>query len=153
MNGINACPRCQAPLGDDRLGSVRVYPCAACGGLALTVSQLRRLADKETFYPFWAAIRSAPPALLACPSCDRPMSAADVSGVEVDGCVRCTVIWLDAGEQEQLFSLPPPTPKATQVADQLIAREQVAATRQRRRQQDALDTTQRLLELLLWWAW
>lgn len=38
-----------------------------------------------------------------CPVCDEPMIVLDYDAVEVDYCVSCEGIWLDAGELELLF--------------------------------------------------
>jgi len=38
-----------------------------------------------------------------CPVCREPMIVLEYSGVEVDYCVSCEGVWLDAGELELLF--------------------------------------------------
>ena len=38
-----------------------------------------------------------------CPACKDPMIVLDYNSVEIDYCVSCQGIWLDAGEIELLF--------------------------------------------------
>ncbi len=38
-----------------------------------------------------------------CPVCKEPMIVLEYESVEVDYCVRCEGVWLDAGEIELLF--------------------------------------------------
>jgi Zn-finger nucleic acid-binding protein len=35
-----------------------------------------------------------------CPVCQQPLVAFELDGVEIDRCVRCEGLWLDAGELE-----------------------------------------------------
>jgi len=41
-----------------------------------------------------------------CPVCDEPMIVLDYDDVEIDYCVSCGGVWLDAGELELLFGEP-----------------------------------------------
>ena len=162
----HTCPRCQQPLGDVRAGAVRMFPCEGCGGHAMTMSQLRAAAETQRRVGvMWQALRQSPPAQLACPSCRDPMRAAAVAGVEVDGCVRCQLLWLDAGEQEALVGVrPPPTMPTEEVraaeiaAKQLIALDAVAeqnreAAERRRweRREGPLEIAFAVLAELIWW--
>jgi Zn-finger nucleic acid-binding protein len=38
-----------------------------------------------------------------CPACKEPLIVLEYEGVEVDYCVACQGVWLDAGELELLF--------------------------------------------------
>jgi len=38
-----------------------------------------------------------------CPACKEPMIVLELEGVEIDHCVSCGGIWLDAGELELLL--------------------------------------------------
>lgn len=40
-----------------------------------------------------------------CPQCREPMIACELEGVEIDQCLDCRGIWLDAGELEMLTEL------------------------------------------------
>ena len=37
-----------------------------------------------------------------CPLCHEPLVAFELDGVEIDRCVDCGGVWLDAGELESL---------------------------------------------------
>jgi hypothetical protein len=41
---------------------------------------------------------------MKCPKCGHDLKAEDVAGVEVDRCVFCEGLFLDAGELERVFS-------------------------------------------------
>jgi len=38
-----------------------------------------------------------------CPVCEKPVIALEVDQIEVDHCVKCGGVWLDAGELELLY--------------------------------------------------
>ena len=40
---------------------------------------------------------------MQCPVCDRPMISLELHEIEVDHCVACGGVWLDAGELELLL--------------------------------------------------
>jgi hypothetical protein len=40
---------------------------------------------------------------MKCPKCGHDLETEDYSGVEIDRCVFCEGIWMDAGELEELF--------------------------------------------------
>jgi Zn-finger nucleic acid-binding protein len=41
---------------------------------------------------------------LNCPGCDYPLIVLEVEGVEIDHCLACGGVWLDAGELELLLA-------------------------------------------------
>jgi len=41
-----------------------------------------------------------------CPACQNPMITLELADVEIDHCVGCGGIWLDAGELELLMDAP-----------------------------------------------
>ena len=41
-----------------------------------------------------------------CPACRNPMVTLELAGVEIDHCLECGGIWLDAGELELLMDEP-----------------------------------------------
>ena len=154
----HTCPRCRTTLGDLHREGLRIYPCEACGGHAVTLTQLRGVTDKASFGRLWQAARGAPVAALDCPSCAAKMRAADVDGVEVDVCLVCQLIWLDAGEQARLVEIRPQIPPSDGEVEarRILAEAQVtaAAERQRseRRMQRGADVLLLALEALLWWS-
>jgi Zn-finger nucleic acid-binding protein len=161
----NTCPRCAIPLGSTRAGAVRIYPCEGCGGHALTLSQLRLVAESEQrIQPFWQAVRAAPPAALGCPSCAQPMRAVRISEVEVDACTACHFVWLDPGEQEKLVGTPPPSSRTSEARDagrlakQVIAYHEVMDVAEQRREERVeakaiigVEVAFGVLEALFWW--
>jgi Zn-finger nucleic acid-binding protein len=40
-----------------------------------------------------------------CPACNEPLIAFEFEGVEIDACVACGGVWLDAGELEWIGEL------------------------------------------------
>ena len=38
--------------------------------------------------------------LFMCPLCNEPLVAFELDGIEIDRCVDCGGVWLDAGELE-----------------------------------------------------
>jgi Zn-finger nucleic acid-binding protein len=42
---------------------------------------------------------------MQCPQCREPMVIYELDGVELDSCLRCGGVWLDAGELETLGNL------------------------------------------------
>lgn len=42
---------------------------------------------------------------MLCPECREPMVAFELFGVEIDSCMRCGGLWLDAGEIEMICQL------------------------------------------------
>ena len=37
---------------------------------------------------------------LACPECEGPLTPQRVEGIEIDRCIHCVGVWLDAGEYD-----------------------------------------------------
>jgi Zn-finger nucleic acid-binding protein len=37
---------------------------------------------------------------LACPECEGPLTPERVEGIEIDRCIHCVGVWLDAGEYD-----------------------------------------------------
>ena len=44
--------------------------------------------------------------MMNCPVCAKPMVVLELENIEIDYCVTCGGIWLDAGELELLFGDP-----------------------------------------------
>jgi len=42
---------------------------------------------------------------MRCPKCGMELSEVDYKGIEVDKCLTCEGIWLDAGELEQVSNM------------------------------------------------
>ncbi len=159
----HTCPRCDQPLGDTRAGSVRIFPCPACGGHAITLTQLRQISDSARVNALWQTARAAPQAHLPCPACTAAMRAVDVGGAQIDACLACHMLWLDPGEQERLAQVKPPpqlssarVQAAEQAARRLLAEESVrsaAAARPRRKERGGgWLLAEVVLEAIFWWT-
>jgi len=106
-----ACPRCGAPLRGFRLHDGLGWRCPRGHGAAQTYALLRRHAPVPVARALWAAVAAAEledgP---ACPSCRRATRtvpwALPRARVEVDACRACQVVWFDAGEAEDVPSVP-----------------------------------------------
>jgi Zn-finger nucleic acid-binding protein len=63
-----------------------------------------------------------------CPACSNPMITMELQNVEIDHCIKCGGIWLDAGELEILLD---DAGKARTLLDSF--RQEIAVTEQPRR--------------------
>lgn len=84
-----------------------VYACNGCDGRAITLSVLRKRADKTFMQDLWsAAQRATENGPRSCPSCKRKMGevelARDDEALKLDVCPTCYVVWFDAGEVERV---------------------------------------------------
>jgi Zn-finger nucleic acid-binding protein len=109
------CPRCDTQMaGKTRLG-VRMDTCFGCGGIWLDWGELPSLIRRapEEIRELEAEIPraivgdsvQAQRATLVCPLCYLPMvrqQYAYNSGVQIDTCLGCKGVWLDAGELTNL---------------------------------------------------
>lgn len=87
-----------------------MFRCAACGGGSTTLAALKPTLDAAVVKDLLQRASSAQEASsLRCHDCAKPMREIAVSDprVVLDICLRCTLIWFDAGELEHL---PPPSP-------------------------------------------
>lgn len=162
------CPRCGLLLDDHRLDGLRVYQCHQCTGHAVNLAQLRTRMPADGYRRMWQAARSAPAEGPGCSVCSKPMRAvmAGKPAVEIDVCIGCQMLWLDAGEQEKLgMSAPPPGTRAAmsvekqaahQAADVLLAQEMVRSQAEQHRMKERtrrrLFVIDELMELLLWFS-
>jgi Zn-finger nucleic acid-binding protein len=80
-----------------------VWACPACGGCAATLGVLRKAITADTLRRGWGQIIGhARTSLLRCPDCTNAMNVVPTEGPEVDLCRGCQLMWLDAGELEEL---------------------------------------------------
>jgi Zn-finger nucleic acid-binding protein len=112
-----ACPTCRADLDLRHDGDFGAWVCPGGHGLACTLSEAyERLRDDE-IHAIWHAANAADPArsTRGCPMCAKTMVAVACGPVTLDVCVVDEVLWLDAGELEQL---PPDVPDAPPSAEE-----------------------------------
>lgn len=157
------CPRCDLLLDDHRVDGLRVYPCRQCEGHVVALAQLRSRMPEEGYRAMWKAARQAPAAGPGCAVCRKPMRAVMTGSpaVEVDVCIGCQVLWLDAGEQEKLGVRPsaastrsPEQQAALQAADRLLAADTARAQAEQHRRKKSTErrrfAVEELVDALLW---
>lgn len=98
------CPVDRQPLIPKAIGDAAYAICDECDGLWLTRKALEPPSIEPAALP--AGSRKARPRsrpqrkIRVCPECDRHLYAESVEGIEIDRCMHCTGVWLDAGEYD-----------------------------------------------------
>jgi Zn-finger nucleic acid-binding protein len=122
------CPDCRSTLKPETFQGIELDICEICAGIWFDMGELRRLMDSEErsliktedcVKPTTDSRpkRSDLPRL--CPRCRLPMSShryMHVSFIWLEGCERCSGIWVEEGELQQ-------------IEEWLVNREQFAASR------------------------
>jgi Zn-finger nucleic acid-binding protein len=113
MSTLN-CPRCDVAFGGTEVGGLEVEQCSTCGGTWFEEEELRAAKDETDPDLAWMDFEiwrhgdrfevSVKP--LRCPRCGIDMAAVEYGDtrIEVDYCVRCQSVWLDAGEFEKIIA-------------------------------------------------
>jgi Zn-finger nucleic acid-binding protein len=99
------CPICNQALDLQRQREGLFYSCSKCGGRALTIPQVRRVAGDKMGARLLRALGNARLRTEhACPHCRTMMVRVSLANpsLEVDGCRPCTAIWFDAPTYELL---------------------------------------------------
>ena len=99
------CPICEQPLEIQRQREGVFYSCAKCGGRALTIPQIRRVAGDKMGTRLLRALGLARlRSEHACPFCRAKMVRVSLTNpsLEVDGCRPCNAVWFDAPSYELL---------------------------------------------------
>jgi hypothetical protein len=108
LSGIRKrkCPKCGVEMQEKRLDQVLADICPECHGMWLDHGELQDLLNARI------SERANPRDLLhaertehSCPDCDRPLFERPFpssKGVQIDQCVRCGGIFLDAGDLARL---------------------------------------------------
>lgn len=100
------CPHCLIPLtAVTHPPFLNGYKCFSCHGEVFSHYQLKNVIEASTLTKIWIdSAESTQLSMYLCSHCLKPMKILNhlESGVEVDVCRRCHVLWLDAGEREQL---------------------------------------------------
>ena len=81
---------------------MNVDVCPNCHGTFLDGIELRRVVGDDELALALSGLRGAPPEPIACVACGSAMFLDAVDGIELDHCVECLGVWLDAGEIEKL---------------------------------------------------
>ncbi len=98
------CPVDRHPLTPQAIGDATYAICGECAGLWLTRKALEPPSIDPASLPAKSRqgrARSRPRRKIrACPECARHLYAESIEGVEIDRCVHCVGVWLDAGEYD-----------------------------------------------------
>jgi Zn-finger nucleic acid-binding protein len=106
------CPRCEVDFDSKELGGLEVEECRSCGGTWFEEEELRKAKDEADPDLAWMDFEiwkhgdrfevSMKP--VRCPRCEIDMAAVEYGStkIEVDFCLRCQSVWLDAGEFEKI---------------------------------------------------
>lgn len=120
-----ACPRCRSALAVIRGQEGLLYPCAQCDGVALALSVLKKRGHPALMETLWSRVL-AHEAIggfesCGCPICrhemKRVIAAGEKNALEIDACVRCQFLWLDAGEIQGFGQAPRVTTPAQKEID------------------------------------
>jgi ribosomal protein L31 len=94
------CPRDENYLSPFGSHEQAIIQCNCCKGFVV---------KSDTVPPVKSFRQSAEivvqPVVLACPYCLKDMQAIHYSGIEIDICSECHLVWLDAGEYEKIATL------------------------------------------------
>jgi membrane associated rhomboid family serine protease len=99
------CPLCVGALQTVRQREGIYFHCRECGGRAVTVPQVRRVAGDRFATALLRQINAAAQvASRLCPFCRRPMKLFHVHDPELtlDSCKTCGAVWFDPAEFEAL---------------------------------------------------
>jgi Zn-finger nucleic acid-binding protein len=98
------CPVDRNPLSMQTIDTIAFATCSECAGVWLTRKALVAPSVEPNALP--AASRRPRGAkrggrrLRVCPECIHPLESQRVEGVEIERCVYCKGVWLDAGEYD-----------------------------------------------------
>jgi Zn-finger nucleic acid-binding protein len=151
------CPECRSRLAAKPLARGNVWACGACAGVCATVALLRQHAAEPIVQRLWAGARDRGRiAERLCPSCSQPLRAfeldADDDRIELDGCVRCLVLWFDGRELERIgVQLPEPSIRS----DELVRAQALMDTQllEEAAQYKRAAEVARVLMYQIYWHW
>lgn len=107
-------------LGKDLVSGVEIHPCARCGGVWFSRTELEHLAQSAGSLLGRLDLQHEPaeePGLsvvlgsLRCPACRGALLEFQyfwAPGIPLDGCPTCRGVWVDDGEMERLESAATP---------------------------------------------
>lgn len=106
------CPRDFKPLQPLKINIVRgfdvtVDQCPNCEGMFLDKGEVKRITGHDKLNELLTQqVGLDSDSELVCPGCGMVMDLEDAGGVNVEVCLSCHGVWLDAGELEQLKATP-----------------------------------------------
>lgn len=106
------CPACNAVLEAQKPDGLRLWKCASCGGIALSIPTVRKGLAAATFKKIWQKISAGETEQgRPCPGCRKPLSVVEAEGqdgaVVIDVCRSCQLLWFD---DKEFSSLPKAAP-------------------------------------------
>lgn len=100
------CPNCKAALRTVRQRGSVYFNCNQCGGRAVTVPQVRRVAGDRFATQLLHQINVASEeSLRSCPFCDQTMKQFRVASkptIGLNACKPCSLVWFEAGKFEEV---------------------------------------------------
>jgi len=101
------CPTCNVLLEPQKRGDIRLWKCAACKGLVISLPTVRKGLDPKAFKKIWQQLYSDKAATgRPCPGCRKPLSVVEAdgqdSGILIDVCRSCQILWFDDKEFSDL---------------------------------------------------
>lgn len=99
------CPKCHIPLSRQNYLQLQIWGCGECGGRAATPSAIKTYVKTSEVSSFFEKIKQKH-ALHGkdCPICKQTMGQRDIElDIRVDGCLKCRLVWFDAGELEEII--------------------------------------------------
>jgi Zn-finger nucleic acid-binding protein len=101
------CPKCQVRMNsldiEVKWRTVTVDACPKCNGLWLDKGELKEIiGDRKLTEYLTKDIGTKTESPLVCPRCGGLMDYQHAEDVEVDVCLSCRGVWLDAGELAEL---------------------------------------------------
>lgn len=108
------CPSCNVVLEAQKLGDVRLWKCASCSGLVVSIPTVRKGLDPKAFKKIWQRLYAGETDTgRPCPGCKNPLSVVKADGQEseilIDICRSCQILWFD---DKEFSSLPKNAPEA-----------------------------------------
>lgn len=98
------CPVDRHPLSVQKIAAVSIATCSECAGVWFTRKALVAPSVEPAALPPESrqahTVKRSGRKIRVCPECLRALEAQRVEGVEIDRCVYCKGVWLDAGEYD-----------------------------------------------------
>ena len=98
------CPVDRHPLSVQTIAAVSIATCSECAGIWFTRKALVAPSVEPTALPPESrrahTVKRSGRKIRVCPECLRALESQRVEGMEIDRCVYCKGVWLDAGEYD-----------------------------------------------------
>lgn len=104
------CPKCWVEMKKKEVEvfgpDIEIDVCPKCMGIFLDDGELKKLVKDDELTGFLTEdIGTQSKSELICPRCGSLMDIEEAEEIEVDVCLNCHGVWLDAGELEELKEL------------------------------------------------